>query len=56
MKDVRGVAGTRSDGRRDDGRTGGMTDGRTHTRTDEGHFYSPPPPTSGDEKGIRIIP
>ena len=40
MKDVRGVAETRSDG---------MTEGRTHTRTDEGHFYSPPPPTSGDK-------
>ena len=27
----------------------GWTDGKTHTRTDEGHlFYSPPPPTSGE--------
>ena len=25
-------------------------DGWMHTRTDEGHFYSPPPPTSGDKK------
>ena len=43
MKDVRGVAGTRSDG---------MTDGRTHIWTDEGHFYCPPPPTSGDSKTV----
>ena len=34
------------------GRTEGMTDGRTHTRTDEGHFYCPPPPTSGDSKTV----
>ena len=45
MKDVGGVAETRSLGR-----TAGRTDGVTHTRTDEGHFYSPPPPTSGDNK------
>ena len=42
MKDVRGVAGTRSNGRKD-----GMTDG--HTRKDEGHFCSSRPPTSGDK-------
>ena len=36
MKDVGGLAGTRSLG-------------RTAGRTDEGHFYSPPPPTSGDK-------
>ena len=47
MNDVRGVAGTRSDGRKD-GRKDGLTDGRMHKRTDEGHFYSLPPPTSGD--------
>ena len=41
MKDVRGVGGTRSDGR---------TDGQTHTRNDECHFYSPPLPTLGDKK------
>ena len=35
MKDVRGVAGTRSDG-----------------GTDEGHFYSLPPPMSGDKKTL----
>ena len=40
IKDVRGVAGTRSDG---------WTDGRMHTQTGEGHFYSRPPPTSGDK-------
>ena len=36
-KDVRGVAGTRSDG-------------RTHTQMEEGHFYSLPPLTLGDTK------
>ena len=44
MKDVGVVAETRSLGR-----TAGGTDGITHTRMDEGHFYSPPPPTSGDK-------
>ena len=24
-------------------------DGITHTQTDEGHFYSPPPPMMGDK-------
>ena len=47
MKDVGGVAETKSLGRTA-GRTEGRTDAITHTRTDEGHFYSPPPPTSGD--------
>ena len=42
MKDVGGVAETRSLRR---------MDGITHTQTDEGHFDSPPPPTSGDKKG-----
>ena len=46
MKDVRGVAGTRLDGR---------NDGRTHTRTDESHFYSPSPPTSGDNRNSQLI-
>ena len=32
MKDVRGVAGTRSDGRKDE-RNDGRTDGRTYGRT-----------------------
>ena len=42
---------------RTEGRMDGMTDGQTdrqtdgHTRTDEGHFYSPPPTTSGDKQG-----
>ena len=45
MKDVGGVAETRSLGP-----TEGRTDGITHTRMEEGHFYSPPPPTSGDNK------
>ena len=31
-----------------DGKTDGRTDGITHTQMDKGHFYSPPPPTSGD--------
>ena len=47
MKDVGGVAETKSLGRTA-GRTEGRTDAITHTRTDEGHFYSPHPPTSGD--------
>ena len=38
MKDVRGVSGARSDGRKDE-----QNVGRTHTRTDEVHFYSPHP-------------
>ena len=45
MNDVGGLVGqSLSDGRPD-----GQTDGITHTRSDEGHFYSPPPPTSGDK-------
>ena len=32
----------------------GMTDGWMHTWMDEGHFYRPPPPTSGD-KNMKII-
>ena len=28
----------------------GQTDGWMHTRMDEDHFYSPPPPMSGDKK------
>ena len=42
MKDVRGVAGH--------DRMEGWLTGRTHTRTDEDHFYGPSPPTSGDNK------
>ena len=38
-----------------DGRTDGKIDGRAHTRTDECHFYSLPPPTSGDKKGSNSI-
>ena len=30
-----------------DRKTDGMKDGRMHTQTDEGHFYSPPSPMSG---------
>ena len=47
MKDGGGVAETRSL-RWTDGRTEGRADDITQTRTDEGHFYSPPPPASGD--------
>ena len=48
MKDVGGVAETRFLGR-----TAGLTDGRNNApRADEGHFYSPPPPTSGDKEII----
>ena len=32
------------------GRTEEQTWGITHTRMDEGHFYSSPPPTFGDNK------
>ena len=39
-----GVVGTRSEGR---------NEGWMHTRREEGHFYSPPPPTLGVTK-IRI--
>ena len=33
-----------------DERKDGWTDGITHTRTDDGHYYSPHPPTSGKNK------
>ena len=46
MKDIGGgVAETRSLER-----TEGRTDGITHTRTDEGHFYNPLLPTSDDKE------
>ena len=48
MKDVGGVAETRSLGWTE-GRADEWMDGIMHTGTDEGHFYSPPPPTSGDK-------
>ena len=50
MRDVEGVAETRSLGR-----PAGRSDGITHTRTDEGHFYSPPPPTSGDNQIHHLV-
>ena len=37
-----------------DGRTDGRTDAMAHGRTDEGHFYSPPPPTLGDNKRAKM--
>ena len=40
VKDVGGVAGRDLSARR--------LDGITHTQTDEDHFYSHPPPMSGD--------
>ena len=43
IKDVAGVAATKSKSAK------AIT--FTHTRTDEGHIYSPPPPTPGDNKG-----
>ena len=53
MKDV-GFAKTRSLGQ-----TAGKTDIRmdriTHTLTDKGHFYSPPPPTSGDNEASEWV-
>ena len=48
MKDVGGVAETISLGRMDV-RKDVRTDGITHTQTNEGHFYSPRLPTSGDK-------
>ena len=33
-----------------DRKTDGMKDGRMHTQTDEGHFYSPPSPMSGENE------
>ena len=45
MKDVGGVAEKRSLGP-----TARKTDVITHTRTEEGHFYSPHPPTSGENE------
>ena len=47
MKDVGGVAVIRSLGWTDKGRMEGIT----HARTDKGHLYRPPPPTSGDNEG-----
>ena len=44
MKDVGGGCGDKIS------RTDGRKDGITHTRTDESHFYSPPPPTSDDNQ------
>ena len=47
IKDVGRVAETRSLGRTDR-----RMDGITHTPTDKGHFFSPYPPTSGDNKNL----
>ena len=33
-----------------DRKTDGMKDGQMHTQTDEGHFYSPPLPMSGENE------
>ena len=33
-----------------DRKTDGMKDGQIHTQTDEGHFYSPPLPMSGENE------
>ena len=48
MKDVGGVAETRSDGR-----TEGWTEGWTHTQMDESYFYCPP--TSSDKNGTERV-
>ena len=37
-----------------DGRTDGRTDAMAHERTDEGHFYSSPPPKLGDNKRAKM--
>ena len=53
MRDVGGVAETKSHGRmigRMEVRTEGRADGITQTGTDDDHFYSPAPPTSGYNK------
>ena len=54
MKDIRGVEGTRSEGQKGR-RNEGQTDGRMHTGTDRGHFYSLPLPMLGDKNG-RVAP
>ena len=33
----------------------GWMDGLMHTQMDEGHFYSLPPPTSGEKIGTPVI-
>ena len=50
MKDVRlsGVVVVEKDWT--DRKTDGMKDGQMHTQTDEGHFYSPPLPMSGENE------
>ena len=52
-KDFGGVAETRSLGWTA-GRMDIRMDGITHTWTDEDHFYSPSPPTSGDNKWVLV--
>ena len=48
MKDVRGVVVVGKDWT--DRKTDGMKDGQMHTQTDEGHFYSPALPISGENE------
>ena len=48
MKDVRGVVFVEKDWT--DRKTDGMKDGQMHTQTDEGHFYSPHLPMSGENE------
>ena len=55
MKDVGGVAETRSLGQPAEWMDRQM-DGITHIWWDEGHFYSPPLPTPGDNDYEKKIP
>ena len=48
MKDVRGVVVVEKDWT--DRKTDGMKDGQMHKQTDEGHYYSPPLPMSGENE------
>ena len=51
MKDVSVVVGTRLGGWKE-GRNDGWTDAHL---TNEGYFYSPPPPTSGDNYKVALF-
>ena len=48
MKDVRGVVVVEKDWT--DRKRDGMKDGQMHKQTDEGHYYSPPLPMSGENE------
>ena len=50
VKDVRGVVVVEKDWT--DRKTDGMKDGQMHTQTDEGHFFSPRLPMSGENEQV----